>query len=282
MAYRQISTATWQDPWFEQLSPKAKLLFLYLWTNDVCNQAGLFQISQRRIEFEVGFRIDDVIAELKAKVEWFPVENIVWVKNFFKWQCCNSSFVRAAVAGLGNIPKSIVEKFITHNSELLKKHGVDTEAMLDSHGAGTVSPPSPQGADILPPPSPLGVDTVASSVTVTETETVITPPIVPPFGGDSRVSRNGFDAFWDAYPRKVGKLAAQKAWKKLKTPASILPKILEAIDRQRASPQWTKEGGQFIPHPATWLNQGRWEDDVTAGAESESEKALRLLREEQG
>ena len=277
MAYRQISTATWQDPWFEQLSPKAKLLFIYLWTNDVCNQAGLFQISQRRIEFEVGFKIDDIISELKEKVEWFQAENIVWVKNFFKWQCCNSSFVRAAVNSLGNVPKSRVEKFVSHNSDLLRKHGVNTDSIPCTHGADTVSPPCPEG-----------VEGVASSVTGTRTETEINPPLVPPLPGVDTVSvpakpsspsGDGFVRFWGAYPRKVGKIAALKAWKRLKTPATILPKILEAIERQRASPQWTKDGGQFIPHPATWLNQGRWEDETSTCQESESAKALRLVKE---
>jgi len=84
MSYRVFDTRTWQDPWFESLSPKAKLLFIYLWTNEICNQAGMYQISQRRIEFEVGFKIDDVMEELKEKVFWDKKRNIVWVKNFLK------------------------------------------------------------------------------------------------------------------------------------------------------------------------------------------------------
>ena len=41
-----------------------------------------------------------------------------------------------------------------------------------------------------------------------------------------------------------------------------LKTILNAVKAQRESPQWTRDGGQFIPHPATWLNQERWEDEV--------------------
>ena len=43
---------------------------------------------------------------------------------------------------------------------------------------------------------------------------------------------------------------------------------MSAIEAQKKSPQWTKDGGQFIPHPATWLNGKRWEDQVTAGSSS--------------
>ena len=42
-----------------------------------------------------------------------------------------------------------------------------------------------------------------------------------------------------------------------------LPTILAAIEAQKKSEQWVKDGGQYIPHPATWLNQGRWDDQVT-------------------
>lgn len=77
-------------------------------------------------------------------------------------------------------------------------------------------------------------------------------------------SGNGedFAAFWSAYPRKVGKDAALKAWKKRNGNLS-LPAVLKAIAEQRETDQWKKDGGKFIPHPATWLNQGRWQDDVS-------------------
>lgn len=66
-----------------------------------------------------------------------------------------------------------------------------------------------------------------------------------------------FGEFWKAYPKKVGKKAALKAWKKENPP---LDKCLATIGWQIKSEQWTKDHGQYIPMPATWLNQGRWED----------------------
>lgn len=73
-----------------------------------------------------------------------------------------------------------------------------------------------------------------------------------------------FDAFWSIYPRKVGKGAAKKSFERaiLKTD---LKTILDAVEAQRQSPQWQRDGGQFIPHPATWLNQERWDDEVETG-----------------
>ena len=71
-----------------------------------------------------------------------------------------------------------------------------------------------------------------------------------------------FENFWKAYPKKVGKDAARKAFAKRKPDDGLLSSMLAALDAQARSPDWQKDGGQFIPHPATWLNQGRWEDVV--------------------
>jgi hypothetical protein len=71
----------------------------------------------------------------------------------------------------------------------------------------------------------------------------------------------GFTEFWLAYPRKVGKLAAMRrfrdACKRIggPDPPAVL---LDAL--ARVKPTWTEP--RFIPHPATWLHQGRWEDEV--------------------
>ena len=67
----------------------------------------------------------------------------------------------------------------------------------------------------------------------------------------------GFAEFWAAYPAKVGKGAAEKAWRKERPD---LDAVLSAIKVQSASDKWRKDGGQYIPNPATWLNQRRWED----------------------
>lgn len=78
----------------------------------------------------------------------------------------------------------------------------------------------------------------------------------------------GFERFWSAYPRKVSKGRAQKAWAKLKPSEQLVQAIIAGIGRAKTSAQWTREGGQYIPHPATWLNDRGWEDEqpATAGA----------------
>lgn len=70
-----------------------------------------------------------------------------------------------------------------------------------------------------------------------------------------------FEKFWAAYPRKVGKDAARKAFDKRKPDDALVASMLNAIDAQGRSEDWRKDNGQFIPHPSTWLNEGRWQDE---------------------
>lgn len=71
-----------------------------------------------------------------------------------------------------------------------------------------------------------------------------------------------FEQFWVVYPRKIGKGAARKAFAKIKPSDELLKRMVVAVVTQSKSDAWTKDGGQFIPNPATWLNQERWEDEI--------------------
>lgn len=77
-----------------------------------------------------------------------------------------------------------------------------------------------------------------------------------------------FNQFWSAYPRKQGKKTAERAFAKLRPDESLLEEILAALDWQKQSASWTKENGQFIPLPATYLNGRRWEDEKPTTAQS--------------
>ncbi len=71
-----------------------------------------------------------------------------------------------------------------------------------------------------------------------------------------------FEQFWATYPRRVGKEAAFAAWKKRRFSQRTQDLIMQALLAIRNSAEWTREGGRYIPNPSTWLNQGRWDDEV--------------------
>ncbi len=83
----------------------------------------------------------------------------------------------------------------------------------------------------------------------------------------SRLSGEDFETFWRAYPRKESKTQARKSFVKVTVPVETL---LQALETQKQSDQWKRNGGQYIPYASTWINQRRWEDEVptqTAKAE---------------
>lgn len=97
--------------------------------------------------------------------------------------------------------------------------------------------------------------------------------------------RSLFDEFWKPYPRKDGRKEAKKAFDKLNPSEDTLAVMLAAIRRQVASEDWKKDGGKFIPYPATWLNGERWTDQgvqVAAAANTDyAQTQARLAREAQ-
>ncbi|CAB4127620.1 hypothetical protein UFOVP95_41 [uncultured Caudovirales phage] len=105
---------------------------------------------------------------------------------------------------------------------------------------------------------------------------IYTPPSLTPSSSPTHTRvREGFEIFWKAYPRKTGKGAAEKAW--AKATARLDPEVIfSAI----AAYPW-QEDPQFIPHPATWLNQKRWLDEISVVPQKEtlSQYYARLAKE---
>ncbi len=71
---------------------------------------------------------------------------------------------------------------------------------------------------------------------------------------------NKFLIFWDLYPRKISKTKAYTSWLKLSEEEK--DKCILVIPDHTQQEQWLENDGKFIPHPTTWLNGGRWEDDI--------------------
>ena len=152
MAERGFQTELWTDPFIQGLSPEAKLLFIYLWTNKHCNQAGLYEITLKTMAFDTGLPLETLaerLKQLEPKVVWYPEQNLIWVKNFLKRQCKSQSFLVAAAKCLKLMTaNSLVKEFLNYNQSLNL-----TPSYEDS--GGTVLPPSPHRGNTIPNPVPV-------------------------------------------------------------------------------------------------------------------------------
>jgi uncharacterized protein YdaU (DUF1376 family) len=71
-----------------------------------------------------------------------------------------------------------------------------------------------------------------------------------------------FEIFYSAYPLKKSKIAALKAWLKLKPDTALVATIMRQLEIQVRSDDWNRDGGRYIKHPSTWINQQCWTDEV--------------------
>jgi hypothetical protein len=93
-------------------------------------------------------------------------------------------------------------------------------------------------------------------------------PLSVPQGGRKRRAKGlsagqaeVFELFWQEYPRKQNRGAAERAWANLDAGEDLVVAIVTAVRAQRGTAEWTREGGRFVPYPATWLNAKRWLDE---------------------
>jgi Domain of unknown function (DUF4373) len=93
----------------------------------------------------------------------------------------------------------------------------------------------------------------------------------------------GFDDFYSAYPKRVGKDAARKAWNKLNPSQSLINQILNDIRQRVEQGAWcTGPGKAFIPGPAPYLNQEKWTDEIIPRPEfKQPQDFSRIAREAQ-
>lgn len=90
---------------------------------------------------------------------------------------------------------------------------------------------------------------------ITERTSIGITPLPPAAGGEC-----GFEEFFAEYPRKVSAGQARQEWAKLSPDEALRKRITSAVRAWARSPEWERNDGQFIPKPARWLREQRWED----------------------
>ncbi len=215
---------------------------------------------------ECGLGVDTVVGKLIRMWAWFDEMSAnghvsygtnVWLDSYvghdgFAQACASVGWLRISSDGL------TMPNFDRHNGESSKKRLIDAARKRQSRSSQiTKSEERPAGVREM---SHQKCDQIREDKIREEVTTL----------GDSGESPAekyppGFVQFWDHYPRKVGKGAAYKVWKRMSRPDKEA-----AIDRAEWFAGCWKhhdphgDRASFIPHPATWLNGRRWEDDEAA------------------
>lgn len=132
------------------------------------------------------------------------------------------------------------------------------------------SPPPP--AVVTPPPSPAPVDPVNG---------VLFPELVPPAPPPKPDPMVGFELWYAHYPKKKSRQHAAKAWVQTERHRPPLEKLIAITDRWAKSYDWRRDGGAWIPYPATWLRAHGWLDDAPS-LRPQQQKAATAPRKVEG
>lgn len=277
---RSIKPGFFDNEILGDLPPLTRLLFIGLWC--IADREGRLEDKPRKIK-KMLLGYDDVNADgvdnmlqalhdngfiYRYKIE---EEEYIQVVNFTKHQNPHIKEKGSEIPSPEGYqaPSDTVYGGGNHQSTIQAPdlHGANTVqappiTFNRLPSTGTLSPTTPDGED--------GVGEKQENNQPGESLTVQTAGTAA--GNETRqqpsktLAERRFDEFWAAYPKKVGKKAAQASWNKIKPDTELHDKIMTAIGKARATEQWQRENGRFIPNPTTWLNQGRWDDEYEEGA----------------
>ena len=215
------------------LSPLARLFYIALWCE--ADKEGRFAWKPKtfKLRYFPGDNCDiDALADelLNARlVMLYEGATLAYIPSFGKHQHINPRESASVLPDPNTAPKRTRAPRVTDASPRVE----DAQGGREGKGSNNPLPLSGLGATDPPADPPAKVHEF--------------PP--------------GFDRFWQAYPRKTAKPQAAKAFARLRPDEPLLLRMLAALALQRQSAQWQRDAGQFIPHPSTWLNGRRWEDE---------------------
>jgi hypothetical protein len=271
--YRRVSIKIWGDARFRSLSapkPNAQTLFMFLITGSHTSVIpGLCEGGEARISESLGWPLAafrrcfaEIAAMGMAEADWRA--RVIWVPKAVKHnEPASPSVVKEWARALEEIPECVLKaKAVAAITSYLRNRGPSWLAawpagqpagQLDGQGAGEPGPHQEQEQEQEQEQDRLDAPADAAETVLLHDE-VREPEIVEPV-------EVLFGRFWTVYPRRVAKKHALKTFRALKPTAALVDEMLKAIDDAKISPDWNRDGGRYIPYPATWLRGERWKDE---------------------
>lgn len=241
--YRKLYPRIWRHDGFVALDHVDRLLTLYILTGPQTNRIGCFVFSPGAAAEDLRLSpgtFPKRLANVCGTFGWrfHEPSRVLLITSWWEWNKPeNGNVLRGALKDAAELPQTpLYAEFSECSRNVCQTLGVTFPQRLPQTFANSGS---------------VAV-TVTGSVAVTEQQQDGSPVVA---------DDDGFAAFWQGYPKKVGKGEALKVWLALEPSLELQATIAAAVAKQRTCRQWLKDGGQYIPNPATWLRQQRWGDD---------------------
>jgi hypothetical protein len=245
---RNIKPGFFRNEDLVEMPFETRLLFIGLWT--VADRLGRMEDRPKRIKMDI-FPADDVDVDACLT------------------QLHDGGFILRYVVGEGHYIQVLAfgKHQNPHNKEQASTiPAPDSDAVHDADTRDIPEASTEQDTDI---PEASRADSLNSDSLIpdsgfsdSQAHAPATDPDPPSTPTNADVHEQRFAEFWSAYPNKTGKGAARICWQKRKPSAEMAACILDAVAAQARSERWQDQGGRFVPNPATWLNQERWDDEL--------------------
>lgn len=245
--YRKISVRIWGDERFRRLSkpkPNAQTLWLYMLTGPHTSQIpGLFISGEASLAEALDWPVqsfrrcfDELTEQGMALADW--PNRLVWLPKAVRHNAPeNPNVVKSWRNAMDELPECNL-KFVA---------GAVLKEFIEGLGKGFA-----EGLGKGWPCIIRGALANQEQEQEQEQEHELTPEGSP---------TEGFADFYDGYPKKKNRTDAEKAWKSLRPSLELRERIMADVVTRAVSYDWRKDGGKFIPYPASYLRSRRWEDD---------------------
>lgn len=280
--FSKIEHDFWQDDYVLSLTPEERYFFLYLLSNGRTHALGCYELRMRVAEFETGYNADTIKKYINKFIsagkvlfddETQEVLIVNWKKYHWTKQTGNvNSILKDFKAVKSQIFKEILTSFLVE-AGIIKLE--DDKENLETTGNNEEQQGTTEESCTVDIDVDIDIDKEKDMV-----EEGLKEKKEKPSSDQQR-----FDQFWKLYLNKKAKAAALRRWKAMKISNETFQAIMEGLQKALGSQEWAKDGGAYIPHPATWLNGGCWEDEykplITARTRSDTprDSAIDLRRQ---
>ena len=253
--FTKIARSFWETDEARDMTPEEKYFWFYLRTNANVNTLGCYVFRMRRAMDETGYNRETLEKLLSRMVEQGYISYCAETGEvlLLGWGAENwnkgTGVKRAVAADLKNVQSPELSNTLLG---LLDEAGLlPLLPQSGSENAGISKASDSEGHTGTTEDSEGQAGTIQKEKEKEKEKKNISLAF----------SSEMFAAFWEAYPNRKNKQDAIKAWKKLKVTPEKFAAIMEGLERAKASVEWAKAAGEFIPYPASWLNAGGWENE---------------------
>ncbi|WP_312070395.1 hypothetical protein [Anaerotignum propionicum] len=258
--FSKIEHDFWQDDFVLNLTPEERYFYLYLLSNGRTNALGCYELRMRMAEVETGYNADTIKKYLNKFVSSgkilfdFDTQEVLIV-NWYKYNWTKKTGNINSILKDFKAVKSLTFKGILENSMVaagIKKTNDETENLETTGNNEEQQETKGETCTV-----DIDIDT---DIDIDFKKDMAEVGLEEPKEKTSS-DQDRFDQFWKLYPNKKAKAAAFRRWRAMKISVETFQVILDGLQKALRSQEWAKDGGAYIPHPATWLNGGCWEDE---------------------